>query len=126
MADPIEVITTEQLSAYPGVGTLDASDAAVVFLIATTNALVTEKWRNPVDPIPTSITLLALEVAARALRNPKGLSSWTKSADDASKTERLPDRAARAGIYLTGAETRKLRGVNARPRFGTVRTPIGY
>lgn len=126
--DPIEVITTTELATYLGTDPGDppaAYDQYVLFA----NGVVTEAWADPVDPIPWWVKSIALEAAGRAGRNPKGLSSWSRSIDDGSRTERLPEQAARAGVFLTTDEEVRLgRGVGRkRPRrFGSVRTRLGY
>lgn len=126
MADaPIQVITTAELATYLGTATLPAYAQYVLFA----NGLVTEAWENPVEPIPWWVKSIALEAAGRAGRNPKGLASWSRTIDDGSRTERLPETAARAGVFLTTEEETKLRrGLDkARARrFGSVRTPLGY
>lgn len=95
-------------------------------LVALTNDLVTEAWANPVDPVPTKVLGIALGVGGRAYWNPKGLSSWSRSVDDASRTERLPDDTARAGVFLTDAERRALAGGSAsrRQRMGTIKLHV--
>lgn len=124
-----EVITEAELKTYLGPLTQLDQDQRQ-FVVELTNGLVLEKWATPVyDPelIPPSVKAIALEVAARPCRNPRGLSSWTKSVDDASKTERLPDAAARAGVFLTAEEVAKLGGVKRRRRrMGTIRVRMGY
>lgn len=125
MADPIEVITAEQLIAYPGSGFPTQADAD--FYTELVNGLVTDAWATPVEPIPVWVVALALEAAGRASRNPKGLVSWTRSLDDGSRTERLPEAAARVGVYLTDAELARLAGKKRRrSRYGTIRLGVGY
>lgn len=129
MATDFEVITAPELTGYLGsLVQVDTEQLGVI--VELTNGLVMEKWANPVsDPqlIPPSVKALALEVAARPCRNPRGASSVTKSVDDASKTERLPDRAARAGVFLTSDELALLGGVKRRRRrMGTIRVRVGY
>lgn len=117
--DEDEIISAEQVLEYLGLSDRPGVDT----IVELTNGLVSEKWTNPESPVPYWVTSIALEVAARPLRNPKGLASWTLSVDDASRTERLPEAvAARAGVYLTSTERRRLAG-RRRRRYGTVRTP---
>lgn len=130
MADSdFEVITAPELTMY--LGPLVQVDAdRLGFLVDLTNGVIMERWTTPVtDPalIPTWVKAIALEVAARPARNPQGLASWTKSVDDASKTERLPEMAAQAGVFLTSAEAARLGGVKRRRRrMGTIRVRMGY
>lgn len=121
MADPIEIVTATQVLDYLGLSERQGTDT----IVALTNGLVSETWTTPSSPIPYWVTAIALEVAARPLRNPKALASVTVSVDDASRTERVSEAVAlRAGVFLTGAERRQLAG-RRRRRYGTVRTPRG-
>lgn len=123
MADALAIINAAAAASYTGT----AVDDFPSIWVDLTNGVVTEAWKNPVDRIPAWVQGIALEVVARPIRNPKGLSSWTRSVDDGSRTERLPDAAARAGIYLLPDELRRLRGeTRRRQRFGTIRTRVGY
>lgn len=133
MADPIEIINTVEVTTY--LGPLVAVDSdQLKFLVELTNGVVTDAWASPPDSVwtdpttcPAWVRVLALEVAGRPARNPKGLASWTKSADDASKTERLPERAAAAGVFLTSEEAARLGGVKRRRRrMGTIYIRRGY
>ena len=119
------IITVTDLTNYLGSATATPSNAE--FLVQLVNDLVTEKWASPVDPVPIDVTLVALEAAARPARNPKGLSSWTRSVDDASRTERISDTAARAGVFLTADEKALLAGTQKRRRnrYGTIRVKLG-
>lgn len=117
----LNIIKATELADYLGVGL----DKRIETLTSLANGLVSEAWRNQVTPIPTTVKSIALEVAARPGRNPKGLSSWTRSVDDASRTERLSDAAARAGVYLTADERTQLRGSPLASRAGRVVKSIG-
>lgn len=121
----MEIITVADLTNYLGSATPAPSNAE--FIVELVNDLVTEAWAEPVDPVPSRVKLIALEVAARPARNPKGLSSWTRSVDDASRTERLSDSAARTGVFLTDEEAAYLSGAlrRRRNRYGTIRLRIG-
>jgi hypothetical protein len=118
----MEIITTADLTGYLGSTPTNAAT-----LVELANGLVTDAWKDPVEPIPTWVRAIALEAAARPGRNPKGLASWTKSLDDASRTERLPEYAAKAGVFLTEDELTKLMGIKRRRknRYGTIRVRIG-
>lgn len=121
MAESIQIIAPETLMAYPGAGNPSEEDAAVWVMLI--NGLITEVWKNPEEPVPFWVQTIALTTAARASSNPKGLQSWTRSLDDGSRTERLPEAAARAGLHLDDADRRRLRGLGPRrrSRFGTIR-----
>lgn len=126
MAESIEIITADDLVAYPGAGKPSEEDAAIWVMLI--NGLITEVWKTPEDPVPFWVKTIALSTAARASSNPKGLASWTRTLDDGSRTERLPDAAVRAGLRLDDADRRRLRGLGPRRRnrFGTIRVDIGY
>lgn len=130
MDEPIEIISTPDLVNYLKAAGVTTDPSACNIYVPLANGLVSEAWSTPEDPIPRWVKAIALEVAARPARNPKGLSSWTRNADDTSRTERLPDAAARAGIYLLDSEETKLgrsRDTTQRPhRFRSVRTRVGY
>lgn len=101
-----DIIDVSAAASYAGVGVRDFP----AIWVTLANGVVAEAWANPSTPVPAWVRGIALEVVARSIRNPKGLSSWTKSVDDGSRTERLPDDAARAGIYLTDEERAQLQG----------------
>lgn len=125
MAESIQIIAAEDLMAYPGAGAPSEEDAAVWVMLV--NGLVTEAWRSPEDPVPFWVKTIALRTAARASSNPKGLASWTRSLDDGSRTERIPEAAARAGLQLDADDRARLRGQKRRrSRYGTIRIGIGY
>lgn len=98
-------------------------------LVELTNGLLTEKWANPVEPVPTSIRLLALKVATRGYSVPdptaRQVQSITKSTDNTARTERFVTAANAAAdayeqVYLTALELRRL---NPRRRR-TIRTHV--
>jgi hypothetical protein len=126
MTEPITIITGAELASYPGAGSPSLSDANTFATLV--NGVVTEAWKTPVPvgkPVPAWVRAIAFEVGARAARNPKGLQSWTRSVDDASRTERYSDVSARAGVYLTEAEEARLGGKAARKhRYGTIRLDV--
>jgi hypothetical protein len=126
MAESIQIITAGDLMAYPGAGSPSEEDAAVWVMLI--NGLITEEWKTPEDPVPFWVKTIALATAAPCASNPKGLQSWTRTLDDGSRTERLPEAAARAGLRLADADRRRLRGLGPRrrSRFGTIRVGIGY
>jgi predicted transcriptional regulator len=128
MADAIEIITYRSLVSYLR---LDAAEATAKqktldFLVELTNGLINEEWRNPVTPVPTKVTLLALEVAADAyLRDPaaKPVSSITRSTDSTSRTERYAVPTvinAHQQVHLTRDQLARL---NPRRRR-TIRTHV--
>lgn len=95
------------------------------------NALVTDEWLYPEDPIPKRVEMIAYGVASRALTNPQGLESRTLSHDETSRTDRYPAEMRKAGVYLTDDELQRLQRSPASQRrrrrhFRTIRTSPGY
>lgn len=88
---------------------------ALVALANRANELVDEKWAEPVDPVPASIKIIAFNAAMRVATNPKGLTSWTRSWDDITRTERI-EGARRLGLYLSDEELAELNGTAATTR----------
>jgi hypothetical protein len=84
--------------------------------VEKTNELITEKWEEPPgegESIPTTVWAIAVNIATRALANPKGLTSWTRSWDDVQRTERMEgDSLKRLGLYITDEEIAELNGVD--------------
>lgn len=112
----MEIISEQELAAYLRVDL----DPGMGLVIQLTNGIVTEAWANPTGLLvaPKWVEAIAYEVAARAWRNPDGLSSWTLSFDDGSRTQRLPDQAARAGVFLTDVERDQLAGIETQQGLG--------
>lgn len=89
----MEIITVPTLASYLD-KTADALAARprAASVVDRTNALVTSKWANPVEPAPPEVVEVALAVAARALgidpsKPPRA--SVTKTSDGTSRTERF-------------------------------------
>lgn len=80
-----------------------------------TNELIEEKWLSPTEPAPASVKIIAFNAAMRVASNPKGLTSWTRSWDDITRTERI-EGARRLGLYLTDEELAELNGTSPRAR----------
>lgn len=118
-----DIISGTDLAEQPGV---QGHTAAQLNNVATrVNNLVADDWANPNAPAPPWVVEIALNAATRYLANPKGLESWSRSVDDASRTERVRT-TGRSGLYLDDADLRRLRGVAAaRPRSTRLRVP-GY
>ena len=78
-----------------------------------TNELIDDMWVKPegFDPaaIPARVKNIAHNAAMRVASNPKGLTSWTRSWDDITRTERI-EGARRLGLYLTDEELAELNG----------------
>lgn len=117
----ISIITAEELAAYLGTKVTPS----ITMVVDLTNDLITEAWACPVDPVPAYVRALALTVASRGASNPKGLSSWTRSWDDVTRTERMEnDGSGRTGVYLTDGEYELLNGTPATSvMVGTIHTP---
>ena len=100
-----EFVTAEELAVALG----SAVTPALIALAARTNELLDEKWYAPVVPVPASIKIIAYNAAMRVASNPKGLTSWTRSWDDITRTERI-EGARRLGLYLSDEELAELNG----------------
>lgn len=130
MTDTIEIITRDSLASYLRLTDEQKATLAATLdnLVELTNELITEKWVSPIDPVPTSVKLLGLKVAARGYGfdpTAKQLQSITRSTDNTSRTERFVTGVNAAAdayeqIFLTGAELRRL---NPRRRR-TIRTHV--
>lgn len=114
----VDIISKDDLAAYPGI---TAPDASLTWTAAQINALVTESWKCATDPVPAWVKAIALGAAARFLFNPKGLESWTRQVDDASRTERVGSAVSgRSGPYLTDEELTLLSCSEAPIGVGTI------
>lgn len=111
MAD-IALISDRDLASWLG---RDEPDGKMSLLVDLTNGYIVERWLNPIIPAPQTVIALAYAVAQRAYENPRGLSSWTRSWDDLTRTERLPESLTRAGIFMTPAELADLNPAQAAP-----------
>lgn len=91
-----------------------ADDDSFVQVVDLTNELITEEWTDtPVGPAPIKIRLLAFGVAERAWTHDPStanIESITRSADDASRTERYRSSGSNSNIFLTDAELAILQG----------------
>lgn len=105
MPNPV-FVTAPSLAAYIG----SPESEQLQQIADLVNDLVFDEWLSPVEPIPARVRAIALNVAIRAAANPKGLTSWTRSWDDITRTERV-EGARRMGIYLTDDELDELNGV---------------
>ena len=105
-----DVITADDLAAYLRV-TYDELDAGVDLLIDLANGVVQEVTGD-LDDYTARQRAIALEVAARAYRNPEGYSSET--IDD--YTYRRDAETRQAGVYLTASERDELNGTTATAR----------
>lgn len=109
------IIGVNDLADFLGVETV-ASDSRAAYIVGLTNGLLAEVWAAPVDPVPTSVQVLALEVAARGFQARPGagrMESVTRSIDDGSRTERyaasVADQTGRS-VFLTDDEEARLNG----------------
>lgn len=89
-------------------------------IVELANGLVTEH-SGSLDPEPARVQAIRLEVAARAVRNPEGLTSETVD----SYTWRA--EPGRAGVYLTDAERGELVAITkGDPNPGPWAGSLGY
>lgn len=115
------IILDTELASYLG----EDVTPSLTFIAELTNDLIEEEWLDPTEPVPNRIRALAFTVAARAGSNPKGLTSWTRSWDDVSRTERV-EGARKIGVYLTDDEIASLNAIEIEPvsPVGTIHTPV--
>lgn len=109
----MEIISAEDLALRFRDSSL-ADDESFAQVVDLTNELLTEEWTDdPVSPAPIKIRLLALGVAERAWTHDPAtanIESITRSADDASRTERYRSSGSNSNIFLTDAELAVLQG----------------
>lgn len=115
----MDVIDTTALASYLRDDDLD--QAALGVLVDLTNGVITET-AGVLDPVPVTVRAVAIEVAARAYRNPDG--AVTESGDDYGY--RRADGTAAAGVYLTASESAQLQRFRRAPRrpVGSIRLRV--
>lgn len=122
-----EIITVENLASYPGI--VLGSTETNTLVVGLVNDSITDII-GALDPVPARVRAIAYEMAARALRNPEGYTSVTKSIDDWSTTVRRDGQgAAGAGVYLEDDEEAYLLGLisGGSRGVGTIRVRVpGY
>lgn len=107
MSSPVYV-NADLLASYLSTAKTDA----IQQIADRTNALIDDEWTTKPEgdaPAPARVVNIAYNVATRAAANPKGLTSWTRSWDDITRTERV-EGARKMGIYLTDEERLELNG----------------
>lgn len=101
-----------------------ATDQQLKYAARRASSLVAGNWASPIDPAPQWVKDIAIDVAARYLANPRGVTSVTRSLDDASRTERYEGGGTRAGkFYLDDDEFAKL-NPKVRTRVGSTRLHV--
>lgn len=119
------IITKNDLAGLPGV---TGTDTELEYAARRAGVAVESAWATPVDPVPQWVKDLATDVAVRYLNNPRGVTSVTRSVDDASRTERYGERGAPlgGGFTLTDDELARLSAI-VRRRVGSTRLAVpGY
>ncbi len=123
-----QFVTPSVLTAYPGVRA--KAGPTVDNVVRLINGLVAGIVGADTPNNPT-IETIALEAAARPLRNPSGASSVTKGIDDYKGTFRYEgEKYERAGVFLTDGEKVELRAsivedsVTLAPRARTLRVRV--
>lgn len=107
----VDIIIPDDLASYLRDDSL-AEDSSLGQIVDLVNALITEAWADPEDPVPARVTLLALSIGARAWVNSPAtinISSSSVSVDDGTATDRYRE-PSRAGVYLTSDEVALLNG----------------
>lgn len=117
----VEIITDDDLASYPGV----PAGVDLLQALELANGLVGDIV-GVLDPVPTQVKTIALEVAKRGLVNEHGASSVTTGIDDWKKTVRWEGEDREAGFYLTEREENKLRGYvfGSSHRVGSIRLRV--
>ena len=118
-----DYISTEDLASY--LQTTLAADSATLY-VTLTNGLITDLIGD-LSPVPTTVKAIALEVAARGYSNATGITSVTKSFDDASKTERREVRGGKRGVFLTAEDIDALlaaAGLKAHRGVGSIQLKV--
>lgn len=92
-----------------------ANDDAFNLVVSQVNAALGESWTWQQAPMPARVRMIALEAIARTWRRDPGrgtVESYTRSIDDASRTERYasPQAMSIPGSVFTDAELAYLAG----------------
>lgn len=111
----MSIIVDDDLTSY-----LRQPDADVTLWVELANGIVSDVV-GTLDPVPTRVKAVTLEVAARAYRNPNGYSSET--IDDYTYRRDVDTR--QAGVYLTAAEASELAGFSGVIANGVYSVPLG-
>lgn len=85
-----EIVTPEEAATWLRQPALK-DDPSFVALVALINNLAIAAWKSPVTPIPARVRLIVLNAVARGWGHAPGrgsIESYTRSIDDASRTER--------------------------------------
>lgn len=98
----MDIITTTDLASYLRESNLD--EAAAGLYVELANGLVSDITGDLTAPYPAVVRAVALEVAARAYRNPEGATSET--IDD--YTFRRDGSTSQGGVYVTAEERSRL------------------
>ena len=119
-----EFITSTQLASYLQLP--EDSIPAGSIVISLTNGLIGDIV-GEIDTVPSWVTAIALEVAARGWRNPQAYTSVTVGIDDYDKTVRREGKGVdKVGVYLTDDEKADLLELNGvrRHRVGTIQLSV--
>ena len=98
---------TSDLASYLRDSTVSGNDAD--FVVDLANGIVGDVI-GTLDPIPTRVRAITLEIAARAWRNPNGYSSETIE----DYTYRRDAETRQAGVYLTPSESAELLSITGK------------
>lgn len=107
-----DILTAEQLAQVPGV---DAAQDVLEYAARRASDAVAHYWAPVVDPVPEWVTDIAADVAIGyldTLTRPRGVTSMTRSVDDASRTVRFDEHGTGtqlAAFELTDTQIARLR-----------------
>jgi hypothetical protein len=110
--------TEADVVARRGTGALTDNEEAqvAVLLELATGAIAaavdkTDDWAADLDPVPTMVRLMTVELVVRAMTNPQGLESVSEALGQYSNTQRFRDAAGGGGLELSTTEVLLLRRV---------------
>lgn len=129
-----DIITVASLASHLQ-RTIADEHAPAVQAVELANGLVSDELSDELlalDPVPTRVKAITLEVAARGYRNPEAASSIQTSIDDYDKIVRREGNSLPPpGFYVTDEEKRELAELSAaatttRRRAGSIRLRVKH
>lgn len=115
------LIAANDLEDLPGLATTEEQRT---YAARRASSLVVSRWADPISPPPEWVRDIAIDVAVRYLTNPRGITSVTRTVDDASRTERYEGPRREGGFNLTDDEIARLNPTVRRRRVGSIRLAV--